>query len=182
MLTLTSLGGATVQLQAGKKTLVIFPDPDRAPAEDELLFFGSPEEQPRPGTISWPGEYDIGDLAILGIGHEEGKEVSYTIEVEGVRFAFIHSPLKEWSDYELELLGDVDVLCISSDSPKILQKLTDEIDPRVLVPLSTGGAEKYAESLKICGASGKEPVEKYVVKAGGMPAEGREVVVLKAQK
>ncbi len=182
MLTFTYLGGTTVQLQADKRSLLVLADNSVKPSEGELVLYNSPEEVPSKGTISWPGEYDIDGIAIRGIGHGEGASVSYAIEVEGVRCAFLHSPLKEWSDYELELMGDIDVLVIPSDDPKILQKLVDEIDPRILIPLDTGGADKHAEALKVCGAQDKEPVDSYDVKGGSMPVEGREVVVLKAKK
>jgi hypothetical protein len=90
--------------------------------------------------------------------------------------------LKDWSDNEIELLGNIDVLCAPSDNPKALQKIIDDIDPRVLIPLNTGGAEKYAETIKVCGAQGKEPVASLDVKAGSLPPEGRDVVVLAPQK
>ena len=182
MITITYQGGTTISLQEGKRTLIVHSENGRVPKEGEIVFFGSPEENPTKQTISWPGEYDIDGISIRGIGHEEGAAVSYAIKLDGVQFAFLHSPLKEWSDNDLELLGDIDVLCVPSDNPKVLQKLVDEIDPRVLIPLDTGGADKHAEALKACGAQGKEPVASFEVKASNMPIEGREVVVLIAQK
>lgn len=181
MLTFTYSGGTTVSVKNGTKTLVVHAEKGTKPTDDTIVLLGNPEEEPGKGTISWPGEYDLAGIAIRGIGHEEGAHVSYAITVNGVRCAFLHSPLHDWNDDELELLGDVDVLCIPSDDPKIIQKLVDEIDPRVLIPLDTGGAEKHAEALKVCDAQDKEPVEKYDLK-GALPAEGREVVVLKAKK
>jgi L-ascorbate metabolism protein UlaG (beta-lactamase superfamily) len=176
MLTITSEKGSLL-LNVGKRTVVIFPDASRKVASGELHLLGAPEEESREGVISWPGEYDVDGIAIRGIGHEEGKAVSYMLEVEGVHFGLVHSPLAEWSDYEVELMGNIDVLCVPSDNPKVVQKLVDDIDPRVLIPVKTGGGEKYAETLKVCGATGKETVEKYVVKTSGLPSEGREVVI-----
>jgi hypothetical protein len=181
MLSISSTKGS-LELQAGKQTIVVFPDAARKPAEGELLLLGSPEEEPRAGTISWPGEYDIDGVAISGIGHEEGKSVSYALQVDGVRFGFLVSPLNDWTDAEMEMLGTIDVLCVPSDNPKAVQKIVDDVDPRVLVPYKTGGADKYAETLKVCGATGKESVEKYVIKSGSFGAEGREVVLLEERK
>lgn len=178
MLTISLKNGSTVVLQTGKKSVVIFPEAGAKPASDQLLLFGEPEESPRSGTVSWPGEYDIDGIAIRGIGQEEGKAVSYSLEIDNIHFGFLHSPLMEWSDYELELLGNIDVLCVPSDNPKLVQKIIDEIDPRVLIPINTGGAEKYAETLKACGGTGKEVLDKFVIKAGSLPADGRETVVL----
>jgi hypothetical protein len=49
-----------------------------------------------------------------------------------------------------------------------------------LVPLATKDDKAFQEVLKICGAVGKEAVDEYKVKS--LPAEGREVVILKAGK
>jgi len=134
-----------------------------------------------PGVISWPGEYDVGGIAIRGIGHDEGQRVSYVIDDGKVRTAFLSTPLHEWTDNNLELLGDVDILCIPADDAKIAQKLIDEIDPRVLVPLPTKDEKTFVELLKIVGAQDKEIEKEYKLK-GGLPAEGRDVVILKPSK
>ena len=180
MLTFTSLGGATVRMQTRKQALTVLAENGIKPAEGELVLRSTPQEQPEDRIISWPGEYDMCGVSIQGIGQKEGAAVSYTIDAAGMRCAFLHSPLMEWTGEQIEQLGDVDILFIPSDSPKIMQKLIDEIDPRILVVLNTGGVEKYAEALKVCGATGKEPVKLLEVKAGSLPQEGREVVVLEA--
>ena len=181
MMTFTYHGGTTVHIGNGKRDITVFAEKGTKPGDREIVFFSSPEEEPTEGTISWPGEYDIEGMAIQGIGHDEGGRISWALQIDGVRCAFISSPLHDWTDFELELLGDVDVLVIPCDDPKILQKMVDEVDPRVLIPLDTGGAEKFEESLRICGAQGKEPVDSFELK-GSLPSEGREVVVLKAKK
>jgi len=182
MITMTYQGGSTVTLQTGKQSVIVHAENGRIPKENEIVLFGAPEEKPVLHAISWPGEYDINGISICGIGHDEGAAVSYMVEIEGVHFGFLYSPLKEWSDSEIESLGNIDVLCAPSDNPKALQKIVDDIDPRVLIPLNTGGADKYAETIKVCGAQGKEPMAEFDVKAGSMPPEGRDVVVLAPQK
>ncbi len=182
MITMTYQGGTTVVLQAGKQSVIVHAEKGRVPKENEIVLFEAPEEKPAPRTISWPGEYDVDGISVCGIGHDEGASVSYAVEIEGVHFAFLDSPLKDWSDSQIEFLGNIDVLCVPSDNPKALQKIIDDIDPRVLIPLNTGGAEKYAESLKVCGGQGKEPAQEFNVKKGSMPTEGRDIVVLAPQK
>jgi len=168
-------------MQAGSTTLFVHAAKKGKPQANEIFLLQSPEEDPQPGVISWPGEYDIDSVAVHGIGQDEGAAVSYTVDAEDVLTAFLFSPLKEWTESQLELLGNVDVLFIPTDNPKVLQKLIDEIDPRILVLLDTGGKEKQAEALKVCGATGKEPVGQLEVKGGSLPQEGREVVVLQKQ-
>jgi hypothetical protein len=169
-------------MQSGKKTLRVFPEKNAIKGADFALL-SKPEEGEDNAVISWPGEYDIDGLAIRGIGHDEGQKVSYVVESDNVRSAFLSSPLHEWSDHDLELLGNIDVLCIPADDVKLAQKLIDEIDPRVLIPLPTKDKTTFDDLLKNCGAKGAETVSDYKIKSkSSLPTEGRDLVVLKAGK
>lgn len=179
MITITSLGSQTIKCDVHGSTVVAFPD---SPVKDaNLSLLSAPEEEVKKGVISWPGEYDVGGIAIRGIGHEEGQKVSYVIDDGNVRIAFISTPLHNWTDHNIELLGDVDILCLPADDVKIAQKFIDEVDPRVLIPLPTKDEATFAELLKAVGAQGKEMESEYKLK-GGLPAEGREIVILKPTK
>ncbi|MDD5623463.1 MAG: MBL fold metallo-hydrolase [Candidatus Peribacteraceae bacterium] len=182
MITITSLGGQSLKCVVGKMMLAVFPAGNKAEkGEDTLTLLSHPEEEPSKNTISWPGEYDIGGIFVRGLGHEEGAQVSFIVEGDGVRMAFLSTPLHMLNDHELELIGDVDILCIPAEDSKTVQTLIDGIDPRVLIPLAGKDAKNFAEVLKVCGAQGKEAVDEYKLK-GSLPAEGREVVILKAGK
>ncbi len=176
MITLTAPKGTTLSCKWGDKVMDVFPEKQEKKSLVSLL--GSPEEKPKEGAISWPGEYDIQEIAIRGIGHKEGGQVSYAVEMDGVRCGFLSAPLQDLSDYELELLGDIDVLTIPTNKPQLVQKLVDEIDPRILIPVQNGDAGNFNEVLNNCGAKGIAPEKEFKVK--GLPAEGRTVVVLKS--
>lgn len=177
MITIKTTGAGTLECNFSGKQVTVFPE--KAGSTGSLVeLLPSPEESPTPGTISWPGEYDKDGVSIRGIGHNEGATVSYAVEVDNIRLAFLSSPLVDLSDHELELLGDIAILAIPADDAKIVQRLLDDIDPRILIPLPTGDAAVYNEVLKACGAAGAESQEELKIK-GGLPAEGREVVVLK---
>lgn len=202
MATITSVGGLTVKCVFGKTALLVFPS---APAsaqpplklqpaskatageqgknnpEGMVSLFSHPDEVPPAGTISWPGEYDFNGISIRGLGHKEGSQVSYVIAAEGVRSAFLSSPLHALSEFEQELIGDIDILVLPVDDVKTVQQLLDVLDPRVFIPLHSKDDKAFQEILKICGAVGKEAVEEYKIK-GSLPAEGREVVVLSSSK
>jgi L-ascorbate metabolism protein UlaG (beta-lactamase superfamily) len=182
MLTISSLGGPTVRCVLGKIPITVFPVSGKKDSSSgAVTILSHPEEQPSEGTISWPGEYDFSGIFVRGIGHDEGRQVSYVVDGEDVRLAFLSSPLHKLSDFELEQIGDIDVLCVPVDDVKMVQELIDAIDPRVLVPLPTKDERAFNEVLKVCGAQGKEAVTEHKIK-GSLPAEGREVVVLKATK
>jgi len=168
--------------------VIVFPkDGDaskvQSAGKEDLILLAHPEEDPQEGRISWPGEYDFGGVAVRGLGHGEGKDVSYVVETEGVRCAFLVSPLREFTDNELELLGDIDVLFLPADDTKIAQKMIDQIDPRALIPLPTKDEATFKEILDNCGAKDKGAESEFKVKGkSSLPAEGRDVVILKPTK
>lgn len=176
MLTFTPLGGPSLKIAGGAKPVVAFP-PKIYP--DTINLLAGPEEQPPKDAISWPGEYDVAGITIRGIGQLEGQKVSYLVEVDGVRIAFPASPLEEWSEFDIERLGEVHILVLPGENAKVCQLLLDEVDPRAvfLVPATDGSI--HPDVLKLCGAVGKEAVSEYKLK-GALPVEGREVVVFGA--
>lgn len=176
MLTFSALGNGSLRVAGGAKPLVIFPA-SKTSASDAIVLFAAPEEQPAEGTISWPGEYNMGGVSVRGVGHKEGQQVSYVAEIDGLRVLFLSSPLQDWTDPQIQAVGDIDVLVLPTGDVKLVQKLVDEFDPRVLIYVP--GAEKGDEGaiIKAIGAQNAARTAEYKQK-GSMPAEGREVVVL----
>ena len=179
MITYSSLGGQTVKCLGGDKPLVVFPgkSTEKSAWKDAVVLLSTPEEAPKGSTISWPGEYNLAGISIRGVGHKEGQQVSYVAELDGVRTLFLSTPLEDWTDQQLALVGEVDVLVVPQGDAKLVQKLVDEFDPRMLVIVSDESGKLDPEILKSCGAQGKEHVSEYKLKSS-LPAEGREVVVL----
>lgn len=181
MATIVSLGGQALRCTFGKMILNVFPvSAGKSVPEGTIVLLAHPEEVPAAGMISWPGEYDFNGVSIRGLGHKEGAQVSFVVVAEGIRYAFLSSPLHKFSDFELGLIGDIDVLALPCDDVKVVQELIDSIDPRVLIPQPAKDEKIFQEVLKVCGAQGKEATEEFKVKS--LPAEGREVVILKAAK
>src|SRR3989338_5297741 len=174
MITFSLSGASGLLCRSGSVALDVFPSGKVAEGCTALLSV--PEEVPSKGVISWPGEYDIGGASIHGIGQKEGQQVSYVVEVDGVRCAFLSSPLQDWTDYELQLLGDTDVLVVSAEKPKVLQKIVEEVDPRMVVIMPVDGKIE-AGVVAACGGEGVEPTKEFKLK-GSLPQEGRQVVVL----
>lgn len=166
-------GATGITCTGGSLPVVAFP---ASPVEGAVTLLSSPEQTPRQRIMSWPGEYDVAGISIRGIGHDEGKQVSFVVEIDHVRIAFPCSPLAEWGDEDIEHLGDVSVLVLPADDVKRSQKLLDDIDPRVLLLVPAADGTIHADVLKACGATGVEPVVEYKLK-GQLPAEGRETVV-----
>ena len=176
MLTIKALGGSSVSLSDGNTTVVAYP---KKPANDAVTLLSKPEEDPKNTVLSWPGEYDIGGVAIRGVGQQEGQHVSFVLQMDDVRVALPATPLEEWSQADIERLGDVHVLVLPAENAKVAQTLIDEIDPRALVLVAGGDGKMDPDVLKHAGAAGKEQLSEYKLK-GALPAEGREVVLLSA--
>lgn len=176
MLTFSSLGGLAFCVKDKGVNITVFPSTSKEGKEGELVLLSSPEEKPVKKQLSWPGEYDVEGISIRGIGQNEGQKVSFSLEINGVRCAFIASPLQEWADHELERLGDVDVLVLPAEQPKHAQKLVEQIDPRILI-LLLGGDKEEKEVCKACSAENIAPEKEYKLKSS-LPQEGRETIVL----
>jgi hypothetical protein len=172
MLTFVAVDRTTFRLKGGEKDLIVFPSDKGTPGA--ISLFSTPRENMQDIDVSWPGEYNEAGVSIRGIGHLDGQQVSYVIEQDGVRAAFLSAPLQDWTDAQIEMVGDVDVLVMPASEAKLTQKLVDEFDPRILILLP--GAEGALGAIsKTIGV--KETVSEYKLK-GALPAEGREVIAL----
>lgn len=174
MLTFTSNGTLGLRIAGGDRPVTVF-DAALASAGD-LTLLPTPEEQPTKDTVSWPGEYDYSGITVRGVGQMEGQQVSFLVVADGIRIGCMAAPLQQWTDEERAALGEIDVLVLPCDEHKKMQALLDDIDPRVVFILPDAKGKLDADALKACGAAGKEHVREWKVK--GLPAEGREVVVL----
>lgn len=177
MLTFTAVSPTSFCIKNGDATLTAFPDAADAPKADKngIMLAAIPEEKESPGVISWPGEYNVKGVSIRGIGHDDGKQVSYVADPDHIRCAFLSEPVKDWTDRQIEEVGDIAVLVLPTADVKLTQKLVDEFDPRVLILLPGKNKETLKAVEKVIGV--KERVSEYKIK-GSLPSEGREVVVL----
>ncbi len=176
MITFTALDSG-IRVASGDATLLVFPSADTKVENGVTHFLAVPQEEPEKGKVSWPGEYDMQGVSFKGIAHLEGQQVSYVARLDGVRLAFLSTPLQVWDDAQLEAVGDIDVLIIPMDNQKLVQRLVDQIDPRVLILVPTDDNDAYSAIFKAIGAKEDAVMKEYKLK-GSLPQEGREVVVL----
>lgn len=172
MITLSYKSGNNVHYSNGDTTMNVFGEP----ITEMINLQAISSKEPDIKNISWPGEYDFAGIAVTGIGHNQTENVSYLLVYDNIKTAFVVAPLHDWSEHDIEMLGDVDILVLPVASGKLVQKLVDEIDPRVLVLVPGDAPEELADAQKAVGVSGKEPQAEYKLK-GNLPAEGREVIV-----
>lgn len=177
MLTFTALSPTSFKLVNGDATLVVFPEVTKGAkgTKDEITLMAIPQEAEVEGLLSWPGEYNVSGVSVRGIGHDDGKQVSYVADPDHIRCAFLSEPVKDWTDKQIEAVGDIDVMVMPAADVKLTQKLVDEFDPRVLILLPGKDKDALKSVEKVIGV--KERTGEYKIK-GSLPQEGREVVVL----
>lgn len=147
-------------------------------SKDTWSLLSHPEETlTNKKSVSWPGEYDFGGVTVRALGQEEGKQVSYTCTTGGIRAAFVDTPVLDWSDNDVEKLGDVDILVVAADNPKKVVNLIESIDPRVVI-LCEAEKGDLAGVAKACGVGTIAPVAEFKVKPSTLPTDSRQVVVL----
>lgn len=175
MIKFASSGGASAEVSAGSITLVVFPE---KPVSGRRSLLANPIENFDKNAVCWPGEYDFDGIFLRGIGQQDGKQVSYVSEIEGVRCAFVHEPVLEWSDADIEKLGDVDVLLIAAEHEKNTKALVEAVDPRILILIENKEADVKAIA-KACGAADAETVDEMKIQKSTLPTDSRKVVILK---
>ncbi len=140
-------------------------------------------------VIDLPGEYEVSDTSIQGIGarshmDEEGKKTATMFKIigEDIRVAVVGHIYPELSDDQLEAFGTIDVLIIpvggngyTLDGIGAL-KIIKKIEPKIIIP--THFADKdinyevpqqpLEEALKGLAMEPKETVPKLKLKAGEM--------------
>ncbi|MSR67698.1 hypothetical protein EXS65_02650 [Candidatus Peribacteria bacterium] len=175
MITFSAKTGGACSVTTSTVTFDVFPSKVE---KDTWTFLGHPEEERgNKKIVSWPGEYDFAGISVRGVGQEAGRQVSYVCHTESVRTAFIDSPILDWSDSDIEKIGEVDVLVIAADAPKKVLALVEAVDPRVIILFQVKDGD-LAGTAKICGMASVQKVSEFKAKAGSLPQDSRQVVVL----
>ena len=175
MITITSSTVSACSVKDGTLDAEVFP---KEPVKGKVSLMSHPEEEMQDKVISWPGEYDFDGMTLRAIGQEAGKQVSYTASIDGIRCGFVDQPVMDWTDSDLQLIGDVDILLVRADDQKKTAALVEAVDPRVVLIVPTKEID-VAATAKACGAKDVQTVSEFKAKAGSLPSDTRQVLVLK---
>lgn len=174
-MTFLSAVGTACSVKTEQTTFEVFPG---NVAKDTWCLLSHPEETLKnKKALSWPGEYDFAGITVRAVGQQDGKHVSYACSTGGIRAAFIDTPVLDWTDAQIEKLGDVDVLIIAADNPKKVINLVESVDPRIIILFETKNGD-LAGVAKSLGLVNIEPVSELKVKPSTLPTDSRQVVVL----
>lgn len=206
---ITWLGHSCFRIKAKEATVVTDPCPPSSgynigkPTADIVTISHSDDNYSyvkgvagKPVIISSPGEYEIHEAFITGIttyqdtekGSGRGKNLSFVIEMEGLRVCHLgnlgHTPTAEQAE---EMTG-VDVLLIpvgggdTIDGAKAAE-IVSLLEARVVVPMHyktdayKDGLEPPDRFLKELGASASEPQAKLSLNKTTVPMETKAILL-----
>ncbi len=95
------------------------------------------------GVISGPGEYEIGEVSILGVPVMNNTKTIYDVSVSGVRIGILGD-----TEEGLDDIGVSDILCTSS------VRAIREIGPKLIV--ATGNVDGMVAELKLSARTEKK--------------------------
>lgn len=149
-----------------------------------------------PFMVTGPGEYDIKSAFIIGAPAENkelGQNTIYSIEVEGIRIAFL-GPIKQsqLTDEQKQTLEGSDIVLVPVGGKQILDfetgaKIATQLEPFIVIPHSykTAGLDlnldKLDKFLQEMGGKHAEE-EKLTLKKKDLVGEQTSLVVLTPQR
>ena len=132
-----------------------------------------------PRKVTGPGEYEIGDVIIIGIatfhdnsgGSQRGKNTVYLIEVDEVSVCHLGDLGHILTNEQVEELGEVDVLLLpvgglSTINAAMAAQIVRQLEPKVVIPMHyqtqtvVRKLEPVDKFLKEMGLSGLTPQAK----------------------
>ena len=142
-------------------------------------------------AIRGPGEYEIAEVLITGVGTAYqtaesengagpvGRNTVYAIEMDGIVVCHLGDLQKPLESGQLERLGDVGVMVVpigSVDSVKASVETARLVEPKVVVPMDYPGpdvqdSEALTRFLKEMGVTAPEGQRRLHVTASSMPEQ-----------
>jgi L-ascorbate metabolism protein UlaG (beta-lactamase superfamily) len=149
-----------------------------------------------PFVINGPGEYDIKNVFVIGSSAENkelGQATIYSIEVEGIRIAFL-GPIKQaaLTDEQKEIFEGCDIVLAPVGGKQILDfesatKIATQLEPFIIIPHSYKipglelNLDKLDKFLQEMGGKHTEE-EKLTLKKKDLAGEQTSLVILTPQR
>ncbi len=189
-----SIGLATVKVSADMVTVSHQHDDHNA-----VSRISGTVRRNKPFIVDQPGEYEVGGISVFGVetyhdateGSERGKNIVYTILIDGVRICHLGDLGHELTSEQIDAIGSVDVLLcpvggVYTINPELAVKTIRTLEPGVIIPMHYRTDEHTSDVFgqmktvhDFCTEYGLEPqpVLKYEINAGTQ-SEETELVVL----
>ena len=148
--------------------------------------------------VNTAGEYEISDTTILGIqtfhdskdGSERGKNIIYSIYIDGLNVVHLGDLGHELSDTVIEKLGVVDVLLIPvggtyTIDAETASKVISSVEPSIVIPMhyqtpdlkgiELGSLDKFLDEM---GMESNGKIDKFKIGSRSELPDDTEIVVL----
>ncbi len=151
----------------------------------ELLTHGDT----KPFVISGPGDYEVKDIFINGVGIEaviDGKKyinTIYSLTSADIKLTFLGALSSDIPANLRETIQAPDILFVPVGdgnllSPKNAYKLAVSLEPKIIIPMDYD-ANSLKQFLKEGGEEKITPIEKLTIKKKDLEGKDAEIVVLK---
>lgn len=205
-------GYSTIRIEAkhGDTSSVIMTDPFENEAairfprvtEPDLLLLSHQERKNfnldgvagKPFVISDPGEYEVRGVLVNGIQDPKADQglkrpLVYRIEAEGISVGFLGQLNRKLTDYELEPLGNIDILILPVGGGQVMDaklsaNLISLVEPRIVVPIhyhvpgiktKLGTVENFCDAVGVCK---RQDMNKLKISKKELPAEDLMIMVI----
>lgn len=142
-----------------------------------------------PFILSTPGECETKGVLMTAISGKNGVSTLIRIDAEQLSLAHLGRTKEPLTEEQLEVLGDVDILCIPVGGgedcydAETAVKMVNAIEPRIVIPIAFRSdndpkADPVETFLKEMGLPRGPEEKKVIIKKKDLPQEETKVVVL----
>ena len=180
-------GNGCFRLQSGDTSILIDPENNRLKA-DVVLRTLTPtknEEELEPEAITFPGEYEVKGIEVVGFpiaaeSTEKFLKTVYMVTWEEMKFVFLGHLSAPIDATLVEEFAEPDVLILPVGGgnflePNVAAKLAKQLEAKIIIPSYYKNPDEFLKAL----GKRTEPMEKFVFKAKDIAGEKDKPVILK---
>ncbi len=144
-----------------------------------------------PFILDTAGECETNGVLITSVPGHESDQFLLRVDVEQMSLAHLGRCKKPLTDEQLELLGNIDILCVPVGGKDCYNaeeavKAVNSIEPRVVIPIlhkseNDPEAKEVKLFVKEMGVQNGEAEKKVIIKKNNLPQEETRVVVLQKE-
>lgn len=147
-----------------------------------------------PFIVSDPGEYEVKGLFATGIQDtkadtDKSRPLIYRFDIEGISLAFLGQLKRSLTTYEVEQLGNIDILLLPVGGESVLDSKAavstiTTVEPRIVVPMyydvpgikeKLGTVDAFCKQMGVCK---REDANKLKISKKDLPADDVIIYVL----
>jgi len=185
-------GNGCFRLQSGETSILLDPENNRLKADVTLRTLtaadaGSAGEADEPTTISFPGEYEIKGIEVLGFpvmaeSTEKFLKTAYSVLWEDMKFVFLGHLSRPLDAAMMEEFSEPDVLFLPVGGghflePEVAAKIAKQLEAKIVIPSFYKDTDEFLKAL----GKKAEKSEKFVFKQKDIATDKGRPVILTSQ-